>query len=412
MCRNGHNFERAALEAWVLGHGSCCPTCRTDMTTVDHFFPNLALRETIEEWRTSSGSVVIEAKPAPRKVYFVDSKSKNLLTFTPGPQQGLLQYTVNGRDPRPPFGMLVFDGAWAYFPDIGRSAALPASDWAKALSDMFELAMFSGARPCVRFRDPETENVLTFLASVERQGHLQYTINEKELRPPFCRLFFDGARVGFEDIAKHATLPSSDWDYVLEEFFRLLRLTAVRAVVRFTDSATSNKLVFETTSCGFLRYTVNGSDSRPPFRQLSLEGSRVKFLDIDRWTTLPTSLRSQTVEQLVQLARLSWHQLRSRSASCEADGKAPKDQHGVQPTVRFTDPETNNALTFSVTPDGCLRYVVNETESRPPFREIALEEGPPPRVKFVDIGRSATLPEGEAGDLWAQLQILRRVGCW
>merc|ERR1719183_3251588 len=49
MCRNGHNFERDALAAWVRGHGSC-PTCRVEIPTVADLYPNLALRENIAEW--------------------------------------------------------------------------------------------------------------------------------------------------------------------------------------------------------------------------------------------------------------------------------------------------------------------------------------------------------------------------
>jgi len=395
MCRNGHNFERDALAAWVRGHGSC-PTCRVEIPTVADLFPNIALRENIAEWwvasantstdpdigATSSTSSPVSILPGPSglRVLFVDSRTGNLLTFTTRPG-GYLQYTVNGSSPRPPFRTLLFEGQTVHFLDIHKSAALPLSGWSCVVAQMLELAAEVGIRPIVQFTDPETKNELAF--TVVNDACMQYTVNGTE-RPPFRQMLFEGARVRFPDIDRSATLPTNDWDYVLEEILQLVRMAGVQPAVQFVDPETTNELTFTAMAEGSLHYTVNGKDPRPPFRQLWFEGSKVKFSDIERSATLPTSDWSFVVEQMLLLAKAS----------------------GIEPTVRFTDPETKNKLAFKAVPEGCLQYTVNGTDPRPPFRQLRFDEG---KVKFLDINRSATLPTRETYKVCRQLMSLGKL---
>jgi len=395
MCRNGHNFERSALGAWVRGHGSC-PTCRVEIPSVADLFPNLALREEIAErcaerqepgspeadWVGASSSVAEPSASSGQRVLFVDSRTGNLLTFTPRPG-GLVQYSVNGRNPRPPFRSLLFEGQTIHFLDIHKSAALPLNGWSSVVGQMLELATEVGIRPIVQFVDPETKNELAFTAIGD--GFMQYTVNGTE-RPPFRQMLFEGARVRFPDIDRSATLPTNAWDYVLEELLQLVRLAGVQPAVQFTDPETTNELTFTTTAMpeGSLHYTVNGKDPRPPFRQLLFEGSKVKFSDIERSATLPNTDWSFVVEQMLLLAK-----------AC-----------GVEPMVRFTDPETKNKLAFKAISDGCLQYTVNGTDPRPPFRQLRFDEG---KVKFIDINRSATLPTRETYKVCRQLMSLGKL---
>jgi len=392
MCRNGHNFERDALAAWVRGHGSC-PTCRVEIPTVADLYPNLALRENIAEWwsvsaQENQGSAASSSTSSPghgppqssQRVLFVDSRTGNLLTFTTRPG-GFLQYTVNGSNPRPPFRSLLFEGQTVHFLDIHKSAALPVSGWSGVVCQMLEIAAEVGIRPVVQFTDPETKNELAFTAV--NGGWMQYTVNGAE-RPPFKQMLFEGARVRFPDIDRSATLPANDWEYVLEEILQLVRMAGVQPAVQFVDPETTNELTFTAMPEGSLHYTVNGKDPRPPFRQLWFEGSKVKFSDIERSATLPTSDWSFVVEQMLLLAK-----------AC-----------GIEPTVRFTDPETKNKLAFKAVPDGCLQYTVNGTDPRPPFRQLKFDEG---KVKFLDINRSATLPTRETYKVCKQLMSLGKL---
>jgi len=57
-------------------------------------------------------------------VRFTDSETSNELDFFALPE-GRLQYTVNGRDKRPPFRQMRFEALTVRFPDIDRSARLP-----------------------------------------------------------------------------------------------------------------------------------------------------------------------------------------------------------------------------------------------------------------------------------------------
>lgn len=390
MCRNGHNFERDALAAWVRGHGSC-PTCRVEIPTVTDLYPNLALRENIAEWWVENqvekdreaGTASNSSTPGPqpgKRVLFVDSRTGNLLTFTARPA-GFLQYTVNGSNSRPPFRTLLFEGQTVHFLDIHKSAALPISGWSNVVEQLFELAAEVGIRPIVQFSDPETKNELAF--TVVQGGCMQYTVNGTG-RPPFRQMLFEGTRVRFPDIDRSATLPTNDWDYVLEEMLILVRLAGVHPTVQFVDPETENELTFTAMPEGCLQYTVNAKDPRPPFRQLWFEGAKVKFSDIERSATLPTNDWSFVVEQMLLLAKKS----------------------GIEPTVRFTDPETKNKLAFKAVPDGCLQYTVNGTDPRPPFRQLRFDEG---KVKFLDINRSATLPTRETYKVCRQLMSLGKL---
>lgn len=410
MCRNGHNFERDALSAWVRGHGSC-PTCRVEIPTVAEQYPNLALRENITEWRQQFGinddkrgdsvqrdqemgadvsGTTFASKTSPQaspscagtpRVLFVDSRTGNLLTFTKRPG-GYLQYTVNGSHARPPFRTLVFEGQTVHFVDIHKSAALPVNAWSSVVEQMLVLAGEVGIRPVVQFTDPETKNELAF--AVAQDGCMQYTVNGTQ-RPPFQQLLFEGSRVRFPDIDRSATLPTHEWDYVLEEMLQLVRVAGVQTVVQFVDPETENELTFAAMPAeGALSYTVNGKDPRPPFRQLWFEGAKIKFSDIERSATLPSNDWNFVVEQMLGLAKAS----------------------GIEPIVRFTDPETKNKLAFKAVSDGCLQYTVNGTDPRPPFRQLRIEDG---KVKFIDINRSATLPTRENFKVCRQLQSLGKL---
>lgn len=391
MCRNGHNFERDALAAWVRGHGSC-PTCRVEIPTVTDLYPNIALRENIAEWwvqagpkDTETGATSSTSSPGNKpqsspRVLFVDSRTGNLLTFTTKPG-GFLQYTVNGSNPRPPFRTLLFEGQTVHFIDIHKSAALPVSGWSGVVAQMLELAAEVGIRPLIQFTDPETKNELAFTATTD--ACMQYTVNGMP-RPPFRQMLFEGARVRFPDIDRSATLPTNDWDYVLEEMLQLVRIAGVQPAVQFVDPETTNELTFTAIADGSMLYKVNGKDPRPPFRELWFEGSKVKFSDIERSATLPTSDWNFVVEQMLLLAK-----------AC-----------GIEPTVRFTDPETKNKLAFKAVPDGCLQYTVNGTDPRPPFRQLRFDEG---KVKFLDINRSATLPTRETYKVCRQLMSLGKL---
>jgi hypothetical protein len=277
---------------------------------------------------------------------------------------------------------LLFEGQTVHFVDIHKSAALPVNGWSSVVEQMLLLACEVGIRPMVQFTDPETKNELNFM--VAENGCMQYTVNGTQ-RPPFRQLLFEGSRVRFPDIDRSATLPSNDWDYVLEEMLQLVRVAGVQPVVQFVDPETENELTFTSMPDGTLVYTVNGKDPRPPFRQLWFEGAKVKFSDIERSATLPTNDWSFVVEQMLLLAKAS----------------------GIEPTVRFTDPETKNKLAFkAIVADGCLQYTVNGTDPRPPFRQLRFDEG---KVKFLDINRSATLPTRETFKVCRQLQSLGKL---
>lgn len=276
---------------------------------------------------------------------------------------------------------MLFEGQTVHFLDIHKSAALPISGWSNVVEQLFELAAEVGIRPIVQFSDPETKNELAF--TVVQGGCMQYTVNGTG-RPPFRQMLFEGTRVRFPDIDRSATLPTNDWDYVLEEMLILVRLAGVHPTVQFVDPETENELTFTAMPEGCLQYTVNAKDPRPPFRQLWFEGAKVKFSDIERSATLPTNDWSFVVEQMLLLAKKS----------------------GIEPTVRFTDPETKNKLAFKAVPDGCLQYTVNGTDPRPPFRQLRFDEG---KVKFLDINRSATLPTRETYKVCRQLMSLGKL---
>lgn len=384
MCRNGHNFERKALAAWVRGHGSC-PTCRAEIPTVSDLFPNIALRENIIEWMAENAPRIPSQVGASsvdilQRVRFVDSKTGNLLTFTTLPG-GFLQYTVNGSETRPPFRSLLFEGSTVHFVEISKSAALPVSGWSTVVEQLFQLGAEASARCMVRFVDPESKNELAFQAVGD--GCLQYTVNGTE-RPPFRQLMLEGSRIRFPDIERSATWPTNDWEFVLEELLQLVKLSGAQPVVQFVDPDTDNELTFTALPDGHLSYTVNGKDPRPPFRQLWFEGAKVKFSDIERSATLPIEDWTYITEQMLQLAKAS----------------------GVQPNVRFTDPVTKNKLAFKVASDGCLQYTVNGSDPRPPFRQLHFDDG---KVKFYDINRSATLPTSETDKVRRQLMCLGKM---
>jgi len=234
-------------------------------------------------------------------VRFVDPESKNELAFK-AVGDGCLQYTVNGTE-RPPFRQLLLEGSRIRFPDIERSATWPTNDWEYVLEELLQLVKLSGAQPVVQFVDPDTDNELTFTALPD--GHLSYTVNGKDPRPPFRQLWFEGAKVKFSDIERSATLPTEDWTYITEQMLQLAKASGIQPNVRFTDPVTKNKLAFKVAPDGCLQYTVNGSDPRPPFRQLHFDDGKVKFYDINRSATLPTSETDKVRRQLLCLGKMA-----------------------------------------------------------------------------------------------------------
>lgn len=436
MCRNGHNFERDALEAWLRYHGDpICPTCRTAMTFGDHF-PNLALRENIAEWRAEQAlrwPTQGSHHPQPERVRLIDARTGNLLTFTPA-ARGFLQYTVNRSSPRPPFSCLVFDGPRVLFKDITKVATLPANRWSPVLQQLLELAVQAGLTVEVVFPNSGSRNQLAFTvagccmpahessgsgsdpevstqplpvgiderspevhhdAAVGKDAGLAegayedtskqcpdsngYEVNSQQ-RPTFTRAIFEGERIRFPEISRSVTLPLDEAGYLLEETWLLLRVARVQLTVQFVDPETGNMLVFQPAPQGGIVYTVNDQDARPPFKELWFEGARLRFRDIERSATLPAKEWQCTVEHLMQLAKVA----------------------GILPGVRFTDPESKNKLLFRVVRGG-LQYHVNDAEPRPPFQKLRLDGC---RLKFVDIDRSATLPSGEEAQVHSQLLSL------
>ena len=59
MDREGHNFERTAIESW-LSRSRECPIGREPLT-VDQLFKNRALQEEIEEWRRGVAGPIYHA---------------------------------------------------------------------------------------------------------------------------------------------------------------------------------------------------------------------------------------------------------------------------------------------------------------------------------------------------------------
>jgi U-box domain len=50
MDKCAHNFERAAIEEWIVAGQACCPISRKDLTVAD-LVPNHTLAERIEKWQ-------------------------------------------------------------------------------------------------------------------------------------------------------------------------------------------------------------------------------------------------------------------------------------------------------------------------------------------------------------------------
>jgi len=66
--REGHTFERAAIEHWVVEHHNTCPISRAPLELAD-LVPNRALHDAIERFRVEVLGVVLpehqELQPAP-----------------------------------------------------------------------------------------------------------------------------------------------------------------------------------------------------------------------------------------------------------------------------------------------------------------------------------------------------------
>merc|ERR1712007_281082 len=115
----------------------------------------------------------------------------------------------------------------------------------------------------------------------------QYCVNGRDPRAPVSLMVLEGLMLKFPDINTTASLPSKNWEIVLEQMLQLAREASIQIIIRFVDAETSNELDFYALPEGRLQYTVNGRDKRPPFRQMKFEAQLVRFPDIDRSARLP-----------------------------------------------------------------------------------------------------------------------------
>ena len=159
-------------------------------------------------------------------MHFEEARGNGTVRFSIA-DAGQLQYTVNGQR-RPPFKHMHFEEqGMVRFPEIEKTAVLPAERCAVLTMQLQRLAVLAGIG--VEFEEARGNGTLCF--TMAGDGQLQYSVNGLR-RAPFKEMVYEGSQrlLRFPEIGTSAKVPAERY---AAQVRRLLRLSAGEAEVEW-----------------------------------------------------------------------------------------------------------------------------------------------------------------------------------